>query len=800
MIKNYFKIAFRKIARNKLYAFTNIFGLAIGIAAFLLISMWVYHELSYDRYHANADNIYRLANHGSVSGKQMSFASASGPMGPQMVEDYPEVIEAVRFLHVIDKTFMSYQQEKYFEKGVFFVDENVFRVFSFNLLQGGQDNVLSDPNSIVLSQSSAERYFGDEDPIGKIVSFKDSVDLTVTGIFEDLPSNSHFRFNFLIPLDSRPARQSSSQDWWINFGFHTYLLIQENYEISGLENKLPGFVERHMRNDLNKAGVDISPFLQPLKDIHLYSNLEFEIQANGNINQVYIFFTIAVLILLIASINFINLSTAQFESKSKEVGLRKVIGATKSQVIKQILAESITNVIIALLVSILIVELFETYFQNISGSLIEISLWKNIFYQITIFSVIITIGFFGGFFSASLFARIRPLAAIQNKSTYTRKNRKATLRQLLTVFQFTITFVLITGSIVVWKQIEYMKNKDLGFDKEHIIIVPISSGSLKYKPDLVKAELTSDPNINSVTATSHLPGENANTNLYSFPGETGTTNAIFTLISSERDYLNTFGLTLLEGRTLKEDLRGKNISGNEVILNERALEKLGWDDPIGKKIRWYAGNKEMEIVGIVKDYHFSKLNNHIEPVVIQQFPVTFSYFAIKISPIHISSTIDFIKSTFEKLAPNYPFEYFFFDKTMDELYVAEENFEKLFNLFTLLAIIISCLGLFALTSYTTEKRTKEIGIRKILGANINSILNTITKENILLILLAYFIAVPIAWYSMNLWLQSFAYRTSIGLITFVTAGTIIFLIAVVTVSYQSIKAAKANPVDSLRHE
>jgi putative ABC transport system permease protein len=792
MLKNYLKIALRNIIRHKSYSFINITGLAIGMACCILILLWIQDELSYDKFHENADNIYRVAGEQQYSdGSVDKFAVTPEALAAALKKEYPEVIYSTKISRTRGGLF-KYDDNSFYERSVAYTDEFFFRIFKFPFIKGDSKIALSNPYSIVITRDIANKYFGNDDPIGKTIIFNNAYNLSVTGIIENIPHNSHLKFDFFIPMKIYKDIRTSSGlifDEWRTYGYYTFLLLQKNMQFKTVNKKISRYLDK--RSDDNTTAL----FLQPLTKIHLYSDLTADIGGRGDIKYVYIFSIIAFFVLIIACVNFMNLATARSSMRAKEVGIRKVVGAQRSNLIKQFLGESILLSSIALIFAIVLVELFLPAFNNLSEKELTLSVSGNISIILALFLITIITGLISGSYPAFFLSSFKPITTL--KGSTKRARRSFSLRKILILFQFAITIILLIGTISVYRQLNYVRNRKLGYEKEHIIYMPLR-GELSQKYESMKNDMLKNVDVLNVSIASALPtGSTLSTSgSLDWEGKSPDDEILINVVSVDHDYIDTFKLQIIMGRNFSKKFSTDSSAG--FVLNEAAIKAMGIESPIGKQFSLW--DTKGTIIGVVKDYHFDSLHKEIEPLILAILPDLYSDICIKIKSDNISNTIRELNSIWEKYVPEYPFEYHFLDESLDNLYRVEERIGISFKYFTVIAIIVSCLGLFGLASFTTEQRTKEIGIRKILGATVPNIILLFTQEFIKWVLIANIIAWPIAYYLMNRWLQNFAYRTNIGLSTFIFSAALALFIALVTVSYQSIKAALANPIEALRYE
>lgn len=790
MFKNYLIVTLRNLKRQKIHSFINIAGLAIGMACTILIFLWIQDEMSYDKFHKNAQRIYRV-----LSAEPHQAVSARTPyrLGSAMEKEFPEIKQAVRITWPWYE-LVSYKN-KNFKEGIIYADSTIFEVFSFPLLEGDPRHALKGPKSVVISEEIAHKYFGSDDPMGKILTIDKEHEFMVSGIFKKIPRNSHFKFDLLAPISFMPNKFSQRLlDQWDFEEFFTYLLLSEDCKPFELEDKFTQLIERHIGEE-RPAGLKFP--LQLLTDIHLRSShIEWDIASHGNIAYVYLFSAIAIFVLLIACINYMNLSSARSSMRSKEVGLRKVVGANRFQLINQFLGESILFSLISLPLSIGLVEILLPFFNTFSGKELSIQYFENWPFLICLVMIVLLVGVVSGSHPAFVLSGIQPVDVFKSSS---KVNKKALSRKGLVVFQFVVSVTLLICSIIIYRQIHFLKNRNLGFDKEHVVVVDMPEGEKKYDAYLaLKSELLQQPSVLDVSAASTIPPNKYHLTGTQTVGDQDEKSLTMKFFSVDYNFIEMLGFELVNGRSFSSEYATDKKEA--IIINEEAARQLGWNKPIGKRLKIFWNNEIGRVIGVVKDFHFKSLHEKIEPTV---FTVGFRWLfhiVIRIRPGNIPNTLDFIKETWKKYNPIRPFDFSFVDENFDKLYRAEEKMGTLFGYFTSLAIIIACLGIFGLVSFSTENRTKEIGIRKVLGASVVRIIHLFSKEFIMLVLVANIIAWPIAYFVMNKWLQNFAYKINISWWTFLLAGVTALVIALLTVSYQAIKAATSNPVEALRYE
>lgn len=806
MFHNYIKTALRNIFKHKGYSLINIIGLSIGMACCLLILLYVQDELSYDRYHKNADRIYRVIEEVRLEGVGEESSSMPFPTGDTLPLEYPEAIEAaVRFfnfqLPTMSIEYGDSGQKRFNESRFFFADVAVFQVFSFELVDGDPKKALTEPNTVVITQAMAEKYFESEDPIGKILRWQNSVDMRITGVVKNTPHNSHFQFDFLASFATLPRLYGGSlpQTWYWNPCW-TYILLKEGASAEKLAARFPALVQEYFPESI-KDKVVIK--LQPLVDIHLYSHLDYEITPNSHIAYVYIFSGIAVFVLLIACINFMNLATARSANRGREAGMRKVLGAFRIQLVRQFLGESVFLCIIAALFSILIVELSLPVFNNFSGKALSANYLSDGRLLLGLILITLIVGILSGIYPAFFLSGFNPVRVL--KGTLARTGKSTAFRKILVVVQFAISIILIIGTIICFQQLGHLRNSRLGFNKDQVIMLPAYGTRLARWYEGFRERILQDPHILYVTAMEDVLGAKFQTGSFIPEGTTETNMQQIPLLVVTFDFIETFNMEMVSGRSFSRKFPTDITQG--IIINESAAKGFNWspEEALGKRLR-QQNDLVLTVVGVVNDFNYTSLALPITPFILEmprnagQLSGRVRYVAVKISGANIQKTLAFIKSNWEEVVPYRSFEYFFLDDELDKLYDAEEKMGRVFSAFTLLAIIIACLGLFALASFTTELRTREIGIRKVLGAQVSGIVILLSKEFAKWVLIANVIAWPVAYLIMQSWLDGFAYRIGIGLPTFLLATMLAFVIALMTVSFQAVKAALADPVNALRHQ
>jgi putative ABC transport system permease protein len=805
MFKNYIKTALRNIRRNKLYSVLNIAGLALGVTCSLLILLYVQDELSYDKFHTKSDRIFRICTVIDLKDRHMNFASTAHVQGPMFKDEFPEIEDFVRFNYYGSRRVIKYKDRSFTEEKFIWVDNSIFNIFSFKLLKGDPEGALVEPNTVVITEEMAKKYFGQEDPLGKNLSVHNDTLYMVTGVMENVPMNSHFRPDFFASFSTLELTPTgnAAEDLMSNIDYITFVLLREGIDYKKLEGKFVGFVERILRPLLEAYEGEARYELDPLPSIYLRSERQGELERTGDIAYIYLFSGIGLFILLLACLNFMNLSTARSANRAKEVGLRKVVGAQRQQLIKQFIGESMILTIIAFIIALVFVALSMPVFNSISGKVLTMEYFTKLQFVGGFISLFVLVSLIGGSYPAFFLSAFRPVEVLQGRLK--RGAKSSVLRVTLVSLQFTVSIVLIIGTFMVDKQLNFVRNRKLGYNKDHVIALRIRNEDTQKKYEAIKTELLRHPNILSVTASSSLPlGRNS----FSAHHAVGKPESELTMLFSQivdEDFIETYNIEVVKGRNFSKDFPTDRQEA--VIINEAAVRKLGWhENPLGQQIEIFMSleeKKRFKVVGVVKDYHFESLHKEIEPLILYNSnPHGGNYYRISMrtTPERIQETVAFVKSKWQEFDSQYPIEYVFLDEQYDELYRTEERLGQLFGYFTTLAIIIGCLGLFGLSAFNAEQRTKEIGIRKVLGASIPGVILLLVKEFTKWVLLAIVIAWPLGYFIMNNWLQNFAYRTSLEFGTFLLAAALALVISIITVIYQAMRAAIANPIDSLRYE
>lgn len=793
MLRNHVKITIRTFWKNKLFSGLNVVGLGVGMAAVWLMVLYVVDELSYDRFHTNAHRIVRVVQHAQWPGGNLNLAPTSAPFAPALKSDYPDIEKTVRF-NPEGGGLITFNDKKIDVPNILFTDPAVFDVFTFPFLHGDPGTSLNKPQSIVLTKSVAESLFGDASKaVGKVVEFSNHFPNTVTGVIEDVPTNSHLQFK---ALRSLPTTYTNG---WQNGDLYTYLLLTKGSDYKTLEAKLPGFFQKYLKKEM--GAIDYRMELQPLTSIHLHSHLDYEISPNGNARTVSIFAAVAALILLIAGINYVNLYTARALKRTREVGVRKAVGSYRRQLIGQFLTESMLMTLLAGLVSTGLVVVALPYFNQMADKSLLLGSWLNTLLVVAVFSV--GVGGLSGLYPALRMSGFKPVAALRGQLG----NQSGSLffKQGLVVFQFVATVALIACSGIVYRQMQFVMHTNLGFNKEEVLTFHISDEGVRQRIDALKEALLRSPLVESAAAASNPIGNNniGGTGMFfeqegAFPANAQRVQKFLV----DPDYVKTLEIKLLSGRNFSESF--KSDVSNAVLINETLASQLG-PEPVGKRVKYFIDQEnhtaEARIVGVMKDFHTYSLQHKIEPLVLQiPTPPDKDNLYVRIKPGNVTEALAYIQSVYKTFDPATTLDFHFLDENFSKQYKAEQKQGEVLLTFTILAVLIACLGLFGLAAFAAEQRTKEIGVRKVLGASVVSIVTLLSKDFLKLVLIAIVIATPMAWYAMHQWLQDFAYKVDMSWWVFALAAWLAIVIALLTVSLQSVKAALTNPVKSLKTE
>ena len=792
MFKNYLKIALRNLWKHRAFSLINVSGLAIGMACCLLIVLFIQEEVRYDRHHEKAEAIYRVTMNLKLPGVEFNLASTMAPLGPALVTDLPEVTQAAR-LSRDNEYLVAWEDKRFYEESFYFADSTFLDVFTFPLVQGDPQAALATPFSVVITEEMARKYFGEGDPVGQVLRLDNGHDFTVTGILAPLPTASHLRFDFLASFESLMRMGRTDLESWDGVSaVHTYLVVPGAHGKAALEAKIDALHAQHAAEGNDEM---ITLGLQPLTEIHLQQGLVNNNADVGSRTNLYVFASIAFLILLIASINFINLSTARSAKRAREVGMRKVLGAVRGQLVRQFLGESVLLSVLALLLAVALVEVLLPLFNYLLDKNLVVHYATNGLLLLALGGITFFVGIVAGVYPAFVLSSFRPVEVL--KGAAKRGFVAVLFRRGLVVLQFTIAIVLIIGSAVMAAQMTYFAEKDLGFNHEQIVVLELQDPDLHQTYETIKQALAQHAGVLQAAAASSTPGSNTYA-LASYRPEGAEDDEAVGIgtVFVDHDVVETWGLTLVAGRGFSRSF--STDTSEAVLLNEAAVKLLGWDDPVGKVL--YDQETPKQVIGVVKDFHFSSLQTEIQPMTLQMSSDGYQYLAVRVSPQDITSTLAFLEQQWRTFAPAYPFEYTFVDEDFAGNYTATQRLSETIRAFTLLAIFVACLGLFGLVSFTTEQRTKEIGVRKVLGASVPGIWLLLSKDFLKLVAVAFVVAAPLAYFAMSRWLEDFAYRADLSWPIFVMAGLAALAIALLTVSYQSIKTALGNPVKSLRYE
>jgi putative ABC transport system permease protein len=789
MFKNIFKTAFRHILKHYSYSILNIIGLTLGISSALFLIIYVADEASYDRYHEKADRIYRVSSKISETDDQFIWNVAQIPFGPQVVKDYPEVQSFVRFINM-PRALYKYEDKEFNEENFFYADSTLFDIFTFKVLKGDIKSALREPKKIILTEKIAQRYFGNNDPIGKSLTTGDNT-FEVTGVIENIPKNSHFRFDAVASRNNLPKQLGS----WGNFGVFTYLLFPENFNVKIFENKMQEMYTSYMKPIFESMNIRVEYILEPITRIHLYSTNANEPEPTGSITYVYIFTIVAAFLLLIAAMNYMNLSTARSARRAREVGLRKTVGSRRLPLILQFLSESLIFTLISLVLSIIILIILLPKLNLLAGKSFTLSILYSPAMLISIFCVILIIGIIGGSYPAFVLSKYMPASVL--KGEITQGSSGNLFRKTLVIIQFSISVIMIISTLVVFRQINFMKNMDQGFDQKNVIGLQLNGGMVKKYP-VLKQLLLENPEIKYVTSTNTGIGEGSGKVVFNIETDQGMQQKGVNFAIVDHDFIETMGIKMLKGRDFEEDMPSDTL--NSVVVNETFVKRMNWSEPLGKKVE--LGDEKTirgRVIGVMHDYHQTGMYNGIESLLLV-YRTLGNIIYIKLSGNDNKSTLDFIESKWKEIFPDQPFSYMYLNERFNRQFEADEKRGLIFTLFTILAIFIACLGLFGLASYVVEHRTKEIGIRKVFGADEYSILRLISKDFLILISIGIVIAVPVAYYFMSNWLMNYVYRTNIGISVLVLSAFITIMLTVITISYKAYQASILNPAESVKSE
>ncbi len=799
MFKNYIKVAWRNLFKDKLYSMVNIIGLSIGITCCAVIYLYVSYELSYDAYHHQSENIYRMVSNSHEPDKVKEFAPTSPIMASSALVQFPEIDNIVRFNG--SSRNISFEEKKFYDTKLYYADSTLLDVFDFNLIQGNKKTLLNKPYSIVLTESTAKKYFGNESAYGKIMKLSDTINLTVTGVINDIPKNSHFSFDCFLSRITMNDLNKGDSSWyqnneqnWFNCNTYSYIRLKDGTDPSKLKSKINAYMTKENEEIRKQTGMYMNCNLQPITDIHLTSNLEAEFKdsKNGNIQYIYIFIGTAILMLVIACCNFINLSTAKSINRSKEIGLRKVIGATRKQLILQFLGESTFFSIIASLFSILFVYCLLPVFNNFLGIELHFTLKTFLLYLI----IIVFVGILSGSYPALLMSSFSPIRSIKGNIKHSLID--VIFRKGLVVFQFTIAIALIICTIIVLNQLDFIQNKNIGMNKDQLLNIELKPQDAGKSEVLLK-ELRQNPKIVSASVNSFSFKYMSNITLIP-EGLAENKLTSCNVFSMDYDFLKTYQIPIVAGRDFSPSYTTDETEG--FMVNEAAVKEFGWKTPkdaIGKKVQWGMG-KDGKVVAVVKDFNFTSLKENIKPILMHIFKPWHNNITVRLKTDNVSTTISEIENIWKTNAPHSPYKYSFLEEDFNNMFQSELKMRSVLGVFTVLGILVACLGLFGLAAFTIKQRYREIGIRKVLGSSVNGIVKNLSADFLKLVIISILIAIPLAWYASYKWLQDFAFKVDISWWVFILAAFLALIIAFITVCFQALKAALANPIKSLRTE
>ncbi|MCX6321134.1 MAG: ABC transporter permease [Bacteroidia bacterium] len=789
MLKNLIKTAIRHILKHFGYSILNILGLTLGITSALFLIIYVADEVSYDRYHEKADRIYRVSSKITEPDDQFIWTVAQIPFGPQVVQDYPEVQAFVRFINM-PRSLYKYEDKEFNEENFFYVDSTLFDIFTYKVIKGEVKTALLEPNKIILTEKIAAKYFGNTDPIRKTLTAGTNT-YEVTGVIKDVPSNSHFRFDALASRNNLPKQLGT----WGNFGVFTYLLFPENFDIKAFETKMQEMYTAYMKPIFGPVNITVEYILEPITRIHLYSTKAGEPEPTGSITYVYIFAIVALFLVLIAAMNYMNLATARSTRRAREVGLRKVVGSRRGPLVLQFLAESTVFTIISLIFSVIFLIVLLPKFNLLAGKSFDLHVIYSPVVLFTLFGVILVVGIFGGSYPAFFLSRFSPVTVL--KGEITQGSAGSLFRKILVVIQFTVSVIMIICTLVVFRQLNYLKTMDQGFDQKNVISLQLNQAMVQKYP-VLKQILLENPNIKYVSATDTPVGEGSGKLLFNVETDQGMSQRGVNFAVVDHDFVETLGIKIINGRDFQQDMPSDTLTG--IVVNETFVKRMNWSEPIGKKIELGDANTlRARVIGVMQDYHQTGMYNEIESLLLA-YRTRNNVVYIKLTGNDTQPTLSYIETKWKEVFPDQPFTYTYLAERFNRQFEADEKRGLIFTLFTILAILIACLGLFGLASYMVEQRTKEIGIRKVFGANESIILRLISKDFLILVTIGIVIAVPVAYLFMSNWLENYVYRTKIGLPLFIIAAILTLLITFITISYKAYQAAIMNPANSLKTE
>jgi putative ABC transport system permease protein len=802
MFRNYIVVALRNIVKDKFYSFINVFGLMLGIASCLFIAIYVNDELSYDRFHSKAEKTYRINEFIETEGSGERSSSVPFPVGPTLSEDYPTMIQTqVRLFDFQSPTLLITEREgkkEFNEPNILFVDSTFFDVFDFELVSGSKKTALEEPNSVLLTETAAQRYFGTEDPIGKVLQIEGRQDLVVTALMKDVPGNSHFTFDMLVSFSTMKVFFNGQypSNWYWNPCW-TYVVLKDGFDQADVESKFPEFIQKYFPEFIRK---EARMALQPLTDIHLKSDLEFELQANSSEENIYVFTIIGIVIVFIAGMNFMNLSTARSAKRAKEVGLRKTLGSERQQLITQFLMESLIIAFAAILCSVAIVAAGLPFFNSLAEKTVDVDVLMSSKFLAIVIGIFLVVGIGSGLYPALVLSSFIPIKVLKDSTP--KGGRGAILRKTLVVAQFALSIIMIISTVVAINQLNFLQQSDTGFDDEQLIYISALRTPITQTYHTFKKEMEEREDVIGVTGVYDVLGSKHQGDNFRFEGM--DKSKLFSVMWVNLDFFKTFDLEIIAGREFKENITSDDTAA--LVVNQAMARQFNWtpEQAVGKPFEYQQFHGQ--IIGVVEDFNFVSKHRRIEPLVLQlrsspnHFNFSLKYVAVKLKSSDLTRTVAAVEEKWKALAPGRPFDYFFLDEELDKLYKDEEKLGKVAGIFSILAVIVACLGLFALASFMAEERKKEIGIRKVMGGSVSQIVLLLSRDFSILIGIAFVIACPLAWYGINAWLNQFAFHVEINWLIFFVVGLVTLVLALTTISYRALQAAYSNPVKTLRHE
>lgn len=806
MISNYLRSALRNFRRNKIYAVINILGLSLGLTSTIFILLYINDELGYDKHFSLHKRLYRLEGDFNINNKHDRFAVSALPMGPALQLEMPEVEAFCRF-NLNENTIFRYNEKEFIEKNAYLADSTAPYLFSLSFIEGNPEKALTEPFTVILSEKTAKKYFGKSPAYGKILYTPSGRSYKVTGVFEDLPHNTHMVFDLLMSMETLGTYMGDEQyhsmapiAFW-NVGYFTYILLKPNSDMDNILNKFPAFYDKYMKEIGDQINASFELKANRIDKVHHNSHVDADLPT-GNMAYIYVFSAVAVLIILLAAINYMNLATARAANRAREVGLRKVVGANRAQLAGQFMSESLLLAVLSMVISLILIKLFIPLFNQISGKALSFSLLANPEMMFGILAITLITGLISGIYPSLFLSSFQPAVVLKGKIKI--GSGGAWLRKGLVAFQLLISLVMVTGSIVIFNQLHFMQRADMGFEKDNIMVLEVQDSAFRRRTDSFKSELLQNPNILNVGMSWGIPGGSMSVQVVRMEKETKMQDYALNLLPCDYDFLELLQVSFVKGRNFSREMGSDKETA--VIVNEATVREMGWGEhALGKKIHWGydmdgSGGKRMKVIGVVKDFNYVSLHNTIEPIImfIPDFPL--NVMSVRIKPGTEKSSIDFIQKQWKESNVNRPFDYYFLDKNFESKYQAESNLGQVFSIFAILSIFIALLGLIGLSSFMALQRTKEIGVRKVLGASIQSLVLMLYRESVLLVFLAFIIAVPLSWYMLHRWLENFAYHISLSWFIFAFAGLIILIITLISVSFHAIKAALSNPVTAIKYE